>query len=90
MDEWRWIVELVKSNGIGVLLFVALFFILQYQAKAAKEQRKADSEREKQTFAMLNGFLETLQCQIAQLSRLENKIDSNHWCPLVRKGAGND
>jgi hypothetical protein len=90
MDEMRWIVDVAKANGIGVLLFVALFFMLKYQAKAAKDQRQADAEREKQNFALLNGFLETLQCQIAQLSRIENKMDSNHFCPMVRRGAGND
>jgi hypothetical protein len=88
MEEWRWIAELAKNNGLGVLLFVALFFFQKYQAKAARQQLQANAEREKQNFELLKGFLDTLQCQIAQLARIENKIDSHQYCPMVRKEIG--
>jgi hypothetical protein len=88
MVDWHWITEMVKNNGIGVLLFVILFLFLKSQNKAWKEQRQADSDREKRNFEMLNGFLETLQCMIAQNSRMESKIESNLFCPMVRKETG--
>ena len=88
MADWHWIAEIAKDNGLAVLLFVVLFFYLQTQARAAKEQRETDGAREQHNFEVLQGFMESLSILIAQNSRIESKIESNQLCPMVRKELG--
>ena len=88
MADWHWIAEIARDNGLAVLLFVVLFFYLQTQAKAAKEQRETDAAREEHNFQVLQGFMESISMLIAQNSRIESKIDSNQMCPMVRKELG--
>jgi hypothetical protein len=46
-----------------------------------REQR----ERESQTFTILKEQIETLQYHTGILSRMEQKIDGNQFCPIVKE-----
>jgi hypothetical protein len=40
---------------------------------------------QEQNFQLLRDMVETTQCTIAVLTRLEQKIDSNNFCPMLRE-----
>ena len=62
--------------------------MLKNQAAQFNEVLKYQQVREEKTFNLLERQIETLDYHGAHLSRIEQKIDSNQYCPMVRKGAG--
>lgn len=44
------------------------------------------SEHSRQLFELLSNLLTSIEMLTAQLSRVEQKVDSNHSCPIVREG----
>lgn len=79
MSETALIIELVKNIGFPAVVF-AIWYIYH------KSQVKTFEEIIKNNFAVLKDLLETNQQHTAILSRLENKIDANLWCPFIREG----
>lgn len=96
MSEPALFLKLVESVGFPALIFGIWYLYhrsqvkawesqLAAQEKAWGEQMKAMNVREERVFSLLTGQLEALQCVVAQNARMESKIDSNQWCPLVRE-----
>jgi len=96
VTETALFMELVKNLGFPALIFGIWYLYhrsqvkawesqLTAQSKAWDEQMKAMNEREVRVFSLLTGQLEALQCVVAQNARMESKIDSNQWCPLVKE-----
>nr|BDD48253.1 hypothetical protein 3 [bacterium] len=80
MNETVLTIELVKNIGFPAVVF-AIWYIYH------KSQVKTFEEIIKNNFAVLKDLLETNQQHTAILSRLENKIDANLWCPFIRKNS---
>ncbi|WP_428562316.1 MAG: hypothetical protein ACP59X_21075 [Solidesulfovibrio sp. DCME] len=96
MTESALFLKLIESIGFPALIFAVWYLYhrsqvkawesqLATQAKAWEEQMKAMNVREERVFSLLTGQLEALQCVVAQNARMESKIDTNQWCPLVKK-----
>lgn len=96
MTETAVFLKLIESIGFPALIFAVWYLYHRSQVKAwdsreasqaeaFKAQLQAAQQREKNTFDLLTGQLEALQCIVAQNSRMESKIDSNQWCPLVKE-----
>jgi hypothetical protein len=77
--------KLIESIGFPALIFGIWYLYHRSQVKAWEEQIKAMNVREERVFSLLTGQLEALQCIVAQNARMESKIDSNQWCPLVKE-----
>ena len=78
MSEAAVFIELVKNIGFPAVVF-AIWYIYH------KSQVKTFEEIIRNNFAVLKELLETNRQHTAILSRLENKIDANLWCPYIRK-----
>ena len=50
---------------------------------------QTDKRGYQSAFEILKDMLETNQYHAAILSRIESKIDSNVWCPVLRKEVTN-
>ena len=90
-----WIVELTKFVGFPALVFAIWYFYHQAQVEAFSENMKlqvkvfetisaGQSKREDQNYELLKEMLEIARYQAAILSRMDNKIDTNQFCPLVK------
>jgi len=66
--------------------FPGLIFIIWYIYH--KSQVKTFESLMTNNFTILKDLLETNQYHAALLSRIESKIDSNMWCPILRKKMG--
>lgn len=79
------LITLVKTFGLPALPFV--FFVVYYKWSMEKERERQHQQHEliMQQFIVLKDLTETIQYQTAILARVETKIDSNQYCPLVRK-----
>jgi len=90
--------KLIESIGFPALIFAVWYLYHRSQVKAWESreaiqsaawdgQMQAMAAREERVFNLLGGQLEALQCLIGQMARVENKIDTNQHCPIVRKGS---
>nr|BDD46505.1 hypothetical protein 9 [bacterium] len=78
MSETAVFIELVKNIGFPAVVF-AIWYIYH------KSQVKTFEEIIRNNFAVLKDLLETNQQHTSLLSRIENKIDVNLWCPFIKK-----
>ncbi|HSA05676.1 MAG TPA: hypothetical protein P5556_00695 [Candidatus Gastranaerophilales bacterium] len=78
MSETAVFIELVKNIGFPAVVF-AIWYIYH------KSQVKTFEEIIRNNFAVLKDLLETNRQHTGILSRMENKIDANLWCPFIRK-----
>ncbi len=96
MAESATFLKLIESIGFPALIFAVWYLYHRSQVKALesrevaqsaawKGQMEAMAEREERVFNLLGGQLEALQCLIGQMARVENKIDTNQHCPIVRR-----
>ena len=85
MTEIQLLMELVKNVGFPAVIFAIWYLYHRAQVKAWEAQMQTMREHEERMFALLNGQLEALQCLVGQCARMETKIDSNMYCPMVRK-----
>ena len=68
----------VESVGFPALIFAIWYIYHNAQVKAFEKIMQNN-------FEILKDMLETNQYHAAILSRIESKIDSNVWCPILRK-----
>ena len=85
VTETALLLELIKNVGFPALIFAVWYLYHRSQVKAWESQMAAVREREERTFSLLTGQLEALQCIVAQNARMETKIDSNLYCPMMRE-----
>ncbi|OGI31335.1 MAG: hypothetical protein A2287_02775 [Candidatus Melainabacteria bacterium RIFOXYA12_FULL_32_12] len=78
MSETVLFIELVKNIGFPAVIF-AIWYIYH------KSQAKIFEEVLKNNFSVLKDLLETNQQHTSLLTRIENKIDANLWCPFIKK-----
>lgn len=78
MNEAVIFIELVKNIGFPAVVF-AIWYIYH------KSQVKTFQEIIRNNFAVLKDLLETNQKHTSVLTRIENKIDVNLWCPFIKK-----
>ena len=78
MTETTLIIELIKNIGFPAVVF-AIWYIYH------KSQVKTFENIIQNNFQVLKDLLETNKNQANLLSRIENKIDTNLWCPLIKK-----
>jgi hypothetical protein len=72
------VTKLFESIGFPAVIFVIWYIYHQAQVKTFENLMN-------QNFAILKDLLETNQYHAAILSRIENKIDTNYWCPILKK-----
>lgn len=72
------LIDLTKNIGFPAVIF-AIWYIYH------KAQVKTFEQMMNNNFKILKDLLETTQYNVAILSRIENKIDMNVWCPLLKK-----
>lgn len=96
MTESALFMKLVEGIGYPALIFAVWYLYHRSQVKSGEKQAaaqakvwedqiKAMNTREERMFSLLASQLEALQCIVAQNARMESKIDSNQWCPLVKE-----
>lgn len=78
MNETTLLVELTKNIGFPAVVF-AIWYIYH------KSQVKTFENIIQNNFQVLKDLLETNKNQANLLSRIENKIDANLWCPILKK-----
>lgn len=78
MSETFVFIEVIKNIGFPAVVF-AIWYIYH------KSQVKTFEEIIRNNFAVLKDLLETNQQHTSLLSRIENKIDVNLWCPFIKK-----
>jgi len=78
MSETALLIELVKNIGFPAVIF-AIWYIYH------KAQVKTFEDIVNNNFKVLKDLLETNQYHAALLSRIESKIDTNLWCPILKK-----
>ena len=78
MTEIAVFIELVKNIGFPAVVF-AIWYIYH------KSQVKTFEEIIRNNFAVLKDLLETNRQHTSLLTRIENKIDINLWCPFIKK-----
>lgn len=88
--EHGFYIEMAKYVGFPILLFVILIGYHKSTVKTFKELLEAQSEEAKRTHDILKDMIATNLSNIAVLARIEQKIDSNLWCPYVRRQAKGD
>lgn len=72
---------IIESVGFPALIFVIWYVYHKAQVKTFEALLSNN-------FTILKDLLETNQYHAALLSRIENKIDNNLWCPILRKRMG--
>ena len=82
MSESAFFIELIKNIGFPAVIFAIWYIYHKSQAKTFEEIIKCN-------FEVLKDLLETNQYHAALLSRIESKIDTNLWCPILKKSLKN-
>ncbi len=85
MTETAIFLKLVESIGFPAVIFIIWFLYHKSQTKLYEELLKAQAKREERNFNILKEMLETNQYNAAVLSRIEQKIDANAFCPIVKE-----
>lgn len=78
MSENTLLTELTKFVGFPIILFI--IWMYYHRATIRIFEKMLDSQ-----FATLKELIETNQCTVTLLARIEQKIDNNVFCPLVRE-----
>ncbi len=68
----------IENVGFPTLIFAIWYIYHQSQVKSFEKIIQNN-------FEILKELLETNQYHAALLSRIENKIDNNLWCPILKK-----
>ena len=73
----QFFIDLIKYVGFPGLLYLIWFFY-------HKSTMKIFESMIQNQFQTLKDLIETNQCTVAALARLEQKIDTNTFCPILR------
>ena len=78
MDMITQLSPLIENVGFPALIFAIWYIYHQAQVKSFEKLMQNN-------FEILKDLLETNQYHAALLSRIESKIDTNIWCPILKK-----
>jgi len=81
MDILNLISPILENIGFPALIFLIWYVYHNSQVKAINKIIKNN-------FEILKQMLETNQNNTGILSRIENKIDNNLWCPILKREIG--
>jgi hypothetical protein len=87
MQEFTLILEVIKSVGFPGLIFFIWYLYHQAQVKTFEKLIEEQSKREERNFSLLQEMLETNQYHSTLLTKISEKMDSNQWCPLVKRSS---
>lgn len=78
MDILNLLSPILENMGLPALMFLVWYVYHSSQVKAINKIIKNN-------FEILKQMLEVNQKHTETLSRIENKIDNNLWCPILKK-----
>jgi len=78
MGESTLVAELAKYVGFPILLFI--IWIVYHRATMRIFEKITEAQ-----YKILRDLIETNNYTIGALARIEQKIDTNTWCPYVRE-----
>ncbi|MEQ8226019.1 MAG: hypothetical protein ABRQ37_27145 [Candidatus Eremiobacterota bacterium] len=78
MAENTLVVELAKFVGFPIVLFI--IWICYHRSTMRIFEKIVDKQ-----YTILKDLIEVNNCTIGALARIEQKIDSNTWCPYTRE-----
>lgn len=85
MAENTFFINLVQIVGVSGLMFVVWYLYHKSSIKTFKDMLDTMAEQAKQNHEVLKEMIQTNLSTIAVLARIEQKIDSNIWCPYVKE-----
>ncbi|RJP20726.1 MAG: hypothetical protein C4529_08925 [Deltaproteobacteria bacterium] len=96
MAEGALFIELIKYAGFPAIIFAVWFIYHRSQSLAWSEQTKLHFEtfslitkerdvRDERNYEILKEMLEVSRYQSTILARMDSKIDTNQYCPIVRQ-----
>ncbi|MDQ7799550.1 MAG: hypothetical protein RDU76_11525 [Candidatus Edwardsbacteria bacterium] len=88
MAESSFLLKLILNLGINALIFLIWFFYHRGQISLFTQMINGMQAREQETMKVLKDQTETLQYLSGILGRMEQKIDSNQYCPMIKKEGG--
>ena len=96
MPEINFFIEIVKNVGFPAILYIMWYFY--HKATVEMLQKNSNNQFENSNhqfqmmeknsnnqFEILKSLLESNNSFISALARIENKIDTNQMCPLMRE-----
>jgi hypothetical protein len=97
MSQGALLIELIKYVGFPAVIFAIWYLYHQSQVRLWSENSKSNSEvferilrersiRDARDYELMKNQIEVAQMQAAILARLEQKIDTNQFCPMVKEG----
>lgn len=84
MTETAFFIDLVKYVGFPALIFIIWYLTHKSSMGIFSQILEAFKEDTERTYESLKDMLQTNQCTLTALVRIEQKIDHNTFCPLVR------
>lgn len=85
MSELPFFIELVKYVGFPAMIFIVFFIYHKSQTRILMQIIENMEAREKALNEYMQQQLETLQCLVGAISRIEYKIDTGMQCPLKKE-----
>ncbi len=85
MSETTSLIELSKNVGTPILVFIIWVLYHKSSMKILERMIGNQSEESKRNYEALKEITETNQCVLVALARMEQKIDTNTFCPLVKE-----
>ncbi len=76
-----------KEICVSLILFVILFVYHKSQVKLFERLLDQQQKREAENFEFLKSLVETLQYHGNLITEIKGKIETNQFCPFMRKNA---
>lgn len=90
MQEFTIFLEVIKSVGFPGLIFFIWYLYHQSQVRTFEKLIEEQSKREERNFTLLQEMLENNIYHSSLLAKISEKMDSNQWCPLVKRSSKGD
>ena len=87
MSEVTFLLDIIKSVGFPGLIFLIWYLYHKSQVKTFEKLIEEQSKREERNFSLLKDMLENNIYHSSLLVKITEKLDSNQWCPVVKKGS---
>jgi len=84
MTIWSFFTEAVAKWGLAALVLVFWYLDSKEQKKLFRTMLAQQQQQADQHFEQTERMIEQLQYFAGQLGRVENKVDTNQLCPMIR------
>lgn len=85
MTEFTLYIEVIKNVGFPGVIFCIWYIYHKSQVKTFEKLIEEQSKREERNFKLLKEMIEINECHSSLLSRIAEKLESNQWCPIIKK-----